>query len=63
MEIRQKMNIKNTYIMHICWTLSAVEHICLLAYIGNIYGAYINYIQNIHDIYVTYMLDIYVTYF
>jgi len=62
MEIRQKMNIKISYIMHVFWTCSAVEHICILYRKYTVYGTYINFIQNICDIYVTYMLNIYVTY-
>jgi len=56
------MNIKNTFIMHICWTRSAVEHVCILYrnYIWDI--LYINYKQNIYDIYVPYMFNIYFTY-
>ena len=57
------MNTKNTYIMHICWILSAVEHICILyrKYIWDIYKLYTEHMTYIGSIYVQHICYIYIS--
>ena len=64
MKLRQKVNIKNTYIMHMQNVGLVLLWNIYVYYIGDINGTYINYKQNIYGLYMfhicsTYILHIY----